>query len=311
MSHPSEDNPPTPDLATVRRALAEIDLRNATHNEIMTIVQPLFVGLLATAISLEPPQMLYRARVASRQPSTLSELWYPPEKDARANRANRPGQPILYCAVGAIEPVFFELRNLTVGSHVTVLWVRLTRSLILQNVGYQPENLKKLGSQRTERPPHAPIIEDHRSAEIHHLLGDLFTEAVPADEEWRYKVTTVVAERLLGENETPIGGIMYPTVAMQANADNVAIRRSFADTGLEFVRAEYRRVTAIHGPLTLETDTVDVANSVQDGVLVWQGGKEEWTVAGRTELAMTAEDNRWVARDQHGNIVPPDPPRVS
>jgi hypothetical protein len=213
--------------------------------------------------------------------------------------------------VGAIEPVFFELRNLTIGSHVTVLWVRLTRNLILQNVGYQPEHLKNLGSQRTERPPHTPIIEDHRSAEIHHLLGELFTEVVPADEEWRYKVTIAVAERLLGENETPIGGLMYPTIAMRANADNVAIRRSFADTGLEFVRAEYRRVTAINGPLALETDTVDVANSVQDGAFVWQGGTDEWTVAGGTGLLMTAEDNRWVARDRHGNVVPPDPPKIS
>jgi hypothetical protein len=194
---------------------------------------------------------------------------------------------------------------------VTVLWVRLTRNLVLQNVGYEPENLKSLGSQRTERPPHAPVIEDRRSAEIHHLLGDLFTEKVPADEEWRYKITIAVAERLLGGNETPIGGLMYPTIAMQANADNVAIRRSFADTGLEFVRAEYRRITAIHGPLSLETDTVDVANSVQDGALVWLGGREEWTVPGGKELLMTAEDNRWVARDQHGNIVPPDPPKVS
>jgi hypothetical protein len=311
MNRPSVDNPPNHDLSTVRRALAEVDLRNATHDEIMAIVQPLFVGLLATAISLEPPQMFYRARATSHQPSTLSELWYPPAANARTNRANHAGQPILYCAVGAIEPVFFELRNLTVGSHVTVLWVRLTRNLILQNIGYQPEHLKKLGSQRTVRPPHAPLIEDRRSAEIHHLLGDLFTEVVPAGEEWRYKTTIAIAERLLGENETPIGGLMYPTIAMRANADNVAIRRSFADTGLEFVRAEYRRVTAISGPLALETDTEDVANSVQDGALVWQGGRDEWTVAGRTGLVMTAEDNRWVARDQHGNIVPPNPPKVS
>src|SRR4051794_39561752 len=108
-------------VATGIAAVESLDLATTTIDEIFDVLTPEFIGYQAIAPRIEPGLKLLRARVCPK-PSNIRDLLYPPPERTPLGRANREGQPLLYCCTSK-EAAFFEVRP-KVGQHVVLgRWV--------------------------------------------------------------------------------------------------------------------------------------------------------------------------------------------
>lgn len=91
--------------------------------------------------------------------------------------------------------------------------------------------------------------------------------------EYKYKLSIVMAELFL---EADVDALLYPSIQMRANADNLAILPRFADKHLKFRRATFGRIVEIlDGGFV--NHIVDTAESVgSDGRLGWTGTVPPW-----------------------------------
>jgi hypothetical protein len=103
---------------------------------------------------------------------------------------------------------------------------------------------------------------------------------VPPEETAKYKITTAIGELYLGQtDETGLfAGVIYPSVRMWANGDNVGLLPSFVDKHLIFKKA-------IHIRIDRQVDTqfsitsLDSARDVDArGCLNWSGNEPHWSL---------------------------------
>lgn len=92
---------------------------------------------------------------------------------------------------------------------------------------------------------------------------------------------------------------------MSANADNLALKPDWVDTGLDFVGVELVRIDAVRG-FERDVTVIDYATARSDGSLEWKGRGPNWKLAENgQQLTLRPEQGVWVARDHDGNIVDP------
>jgi hypothetical protein len=232
--------PALPSLEITNQHIAElksIDLITADTDSIKEKLRALFTGYRLRATTFDAGWHLYRGNVYPFKPSNVKWLTYPPASlVSKFQRANRPGCPMFYCS-GARTPPFFEI-PVKPGDYISIARWRTTERALVNNVGYHDVVFRGLGSTRVAdvykeiMPEHDPAF-DHNSANyaIHQFLAEEFAQIVPSGNEYRYKISAAITEQLLGnvnpkpgrEDEIPpyrkFCGIMYPSLAMRANAD--------------------------------------------------------------------------------------------
>jgi hypothetical protein len=82
----------------------------------------------------------YRGRVCGDRPRTVGDVSYPPPDRVKTpGRANRAGESMSYCCLGAF-PVFFEI-HAKEGDLVAVSEWTATEPLWVHNLGYHPDAL--------------------------------------------------------------------------------------------------------------------------------------------------------------------------
>lgn len=139
-----------------------------------------------------------------------------------------------------------------------------------------------------------------KDGEISQVFSEHFmSDAEPA----RYKLTAAISELHLGKiDKAPFqfAGIMYPSVRMWANGDNVALLPWFADNHLELRKAAHIRIDRAEGQ-SVSYSTLDEAIEFNDrGELNWLGRMLNWT------LKTSGQEARAVAtagRDRHGDYI--------
>lgn len=133
-----------------------------------------------------------------------------------------------------------------------------------------------------------------------------------------YKLSIAIAEKLyLGtlhmdlvgeefEGERRFGGIIYPTIAMRANADNVALVPEFVDRFLNLEGVEWIRVDLEASDFKYQVTNLDFANSfTADGRIDWKGRLAHWVIGPGRQVRVSVEHGKYVVRDDQGNIVEP------
>ena len=128
-------------------------------------------------------------------------------------------------------------------------------------------------------------------------------------------MSVAIAEKLMPNIEDPprrdpriasMQGLIYPTVPMWGNADNLALKPSFVATSLTPIYAEYVEVTEVHD-VSFGFNGLDEARSFRpDGTINWLGHPAQWTLSGGEGVICKAVEGRWVARNLSGEIVEPD-----
>jgi len=278
--------------------LVVADLSARTVEDLIEEIGPLTRDLQVTAPRFEPGIMLFRGRPGSRV-EHRDELTYPPPDQVALGRANRDGSPVFYGATFR-SVVFFEVPN-TVGDQLLVSRWRTVKPLLVNHLGYTATVFERLGSGR-DKPgwdgENDPLQGHETSRHVLEQFGQLFASQDTA----MYKLTAALAEFFM---RPPLEGLIYPTIAMNANADNVALKPEWVDSGLEFVGVELVRIDAVRG-LKRDITVLDYATAGDDGVLDWKGRGPNWQLTEHgQELHVSVEQGVYVARDPVGKIVDP------
>jgi hypothetical protein len=299
-------------LASIDRIRA-FDLASVTIDAIKDELTILLRGYQVSAPSFGPGLKVYRARKRNAgPPAFLREIGAPAAANVRSDqRCNRSGETMFYCSSARNAP-FFEI-HAQAGDYLVLSEWRTTCPLLVNHVGYTGPTFGRLQSGR-QHPTWGvkpfDLLSDPRLDIIDEFLGSLFAVPVPAGQEHLYKATIAVTEKLIPSDiaggAVDFGGLMYPTIPMNGNCDNFALRPRFVERGLAFVKAEYIAVREVNG-MVINFNVLDFANSVDaDGALEWKGRLGKWVMNQGDILQFSHEIGEWVARDLAGRIVQPE-----
>jgi len=238
---------------------------------------------------LNPNQYIYRARKFgdASKPMNVAQLSYPPPTLVISDqRVNRAGTSVFYCCA-IPEATYYEL-NAKEGDRVVLSKWQFARPPRVNHIGFTPSAFNELGSRRA--PPdfnvgiahiEHPMIQRDRNKLVEEFLAEVFTvPVVSGQNDHSYKLSIAISEiSLTGPG---FDGLLYPTVAMSANADNLALVPQYVDTHVRFVSADYLVVTH-HAPSGTQTELLDqcVFSSI-GGNLEWSGYSPKWYYGGFT-----------------------------
>ncbi len=220
--------------------------------------------------------------------------------------------------------------------------------MVVNNIGYTEFAFSQLGAKRavpiwgpalstvqmvslpsaTQQEVKALLKKDEAAA-IKEAFSRYFMCQISPAESRLYKLTTALGEMHLGDIQGPgdlrrFAGILYPSVRMWANGDNVALLPWFVDNYLEFRKAVHVRIKHQKGS-SIDIDYLDAAHGFDDeGKLKWLGRIKKWTLNrayqeakfiakpgpdadGDYSVAQDGIPVHWEATDvQTGEIILPD-----
>lgn len=290
------------------QTIKELDLKSAEIDTIKEFLTPTLKGYVKTTPKFEPGLTLYRGRCFENKPTNISELTYPPKECIRSDqRVNRAGHPVFYCST-AISVLLFELDVKPKDKIVVSKW-ETTEELLVNNVGYtQPcfSNLKSNRESQTWGEIKKEIIIPGTNDLVNEFLSQEFTKIVPAGKEYLYKKSIAIAEKLFSDDL--FDGLLYPTISMKANADNLALKPRYIDEKKIVIKmVEYIQIDTKED-FKYKKTVLDFANSFkEDGTIEWEGRPSHWVLREKgDELKLIAKNGKWVAINKAGNIIEPE-----
>jgi hypothetical protein len=306
MSAPSSFSP---DPAKVRQVIEQIDtldLKTADIDAISEILEPLFMSYKITVPKYDPGIYLFRGRILNEKPKTVDEIKYPPRGIAKIGRANDHGESIFYAAT-ARNVSFFEL-HAKEGQTIALSCWKTTNTALLNHIGFSSATdwVKESSRQATDLYKFASDTRaiSELNASIHDYLAQRFCRDV-TDPNY-YKLTNAIARRLL---KSPLDGLMYPTIRMKGNADNVLLKADYAESSLKFISVQFVRVKG-QEEFSYTIDTVDSATNYDNcGTLNWLGRDLNWKMPpGATRTFTPSPDGHagYVVTDEFGNRIDPE-----
>jgi hypothetical protein len=306
--YPIEIKPP--DILEVQRTIQELralDLASIDIEVVEDRLGSIIPGYVHNSPIIQKDVILYRGVEWKDKPQKKADLSYPPPKYVKSlHRAGRQGKSLFYCSMSRETP-FFEL-GVVPGAKVAVSHWQSTAPIVVNNVGYHQDVFSSLSSNR-DCPSWGKRTEDEKlektTAFIKQFFATEFAKIVHPGQEFLYKLSIAVAE--LHFSSDMFGGLLYPSMAMRANADNLALKPECVDRYLNLRKVEYIRMD--------ETDTsgfkitiLDFADTFdEDGSIQWKGRHPHWVMREKGQvLHVAVENGRWVARNEKGEIVKPE-----
>jgi hypothetical protein len=294
------------DIQKAIREIEEADLQLCSTGHLEEMLTPIFRGYSVEAPRFEPPLYLYRGRRCSTKPTNLSDLTYPPKEISDFGRANQIGEAVFYSATARSVP-FFELQTRP-NDYIALSHWKTTKPALLNHIGFSSEPQCFLGSGR-EIDDIYSFVKTTRSisdinALVHDYLAAKFSAFVPTNQLDYYKLTIAISKKLF--RDEIFDGLLYPTIQMKGNADNVVLKSSYVDSCLKFVGVEYIFVKSVE-EMKYEVDIIDSATKAdENGELMWSGRGLNWVIdKAFGQLQMVSEGGAWVAYDSNGNRVDP------
>lgn len=284
------------------------NLKLLSIDEIKQRLAPVVKGMVVASPIFDTGTYLYRARKIDNEFNkaagiNYADLIYPPKHKAKLGRLNRDNESVFYCSMGKEAP-FFELQDLQPGCELVLTFWRTTEVMYVNNIGYTKPIFDQLGASRpcpqwfvvnqsgtTARAvislPDASqerletAIAGDANRDLRHAFSKHFMHKVKGIETEKYKLTTAIGELHLGSingGAQHFGGVLYPSVRMFANSDNLALLPWFVDRHLSFRKAVHIRIDRIDGT-KFSITTLDCAKTFdQDRRLSWLGRVTCWTL---------------------------------
>lgn len=299
-----------PDIQEVQRTIRELralDLASTDIEFLKERLRTIIPGYALNSPIIQKEAMLYRGVKWKDKPQKILDLSYPPEKYVKnLHRAGRPGKSLFYCSLSREAP-FFEL-GVVPGVKIAVSHWQTTAPIVVNNVGYHQEVFGSLSSNR-ECPSWGKGTDyeklEKTTAFIKEFFAAEFAKIVPPGQEYLYKLSMAIAE--LHFSSDMFGGLLYPSMAMRANADNLALKPECVDKYLSLRKVEYIRVDETDAS-RFKVTIMDFADTFgEDGGIQWKGRHPHWVMREMGQiLNLTVENGRWVARNEKSEIVEPE-----
>jgi hypothetical protein len=202
-----------------------------------------------------------------------------------------------------------------VGDTIAVSYWKIVEDVLCFLMGYVNKRFIEVASERNPDNFLPSRIGSRRTRVVKDFLSRAFTNEVAPGDEHHYKISVAMAQTILDTgplgNTEIIDGLIYPSVAMKLNSDNIALKPTVADSKL--MLSDLRFIKFINRTdqkfVTEQTDSP--RNSINDGNIVWYGGVPAWTSKDRdrtyTFIAEELNDSiEWVCYDEEGNTVEPE-----
>ena len=289
------------------RRLEGLDPKEASISDFESHLTPLFRGYTVVAPRFDAGIYIYRARKCEK-PIRLADLSYPPAEAVTAlGRANDIGQSIFYGATARSVP-FFEL-DTQPGDYIALSKWKTTGPMMLNHIGFssEPESFKDAKRQLDSI---YKFVKETRAkgdlnALVHDYLAYNFSRRIKEKDNDHYKLTIAISRKLFSDGI--FDGLLYPTIQMFGNADNIALKTDAVDRLLRFVSVEYVAVKAARGK-EYDIEVLDSATQADlIGTLMWSGRALQFSLRQRDEqLKLVTEGGEWVAYDTLGNRVDPE-----
>ena len=287
--------------------LKTLDLKNISFDDLKKYISTLTIGYMLKTPIIPVGRKLYRGILWQEKPHEITRLSYPPEEMVdKFHRAGRPNRPLFYCS-SVRDAVFYEL-GVCAGDKLVVSEWETTASLLVNNVGFDPDTLKNLGSNRAmpawSNNDRLEGIEQNNLL-VQQFFADEFTKIVPLGQEYKYKLSVAIAEQHFQSDM--FDALLYPAIAMKGNADNLAIKPQSVSEKLVLKKVEYIQVTDDSNN-SYKITMLDFANSfTEDGRIEWKGRLPHWVLRNKGDtLIVAVEDGKWVARTPNGEMVEPE-----
>lgn len=300
---------PTLNNRSIRQAISEIekfDFRSPLEIHVDPILRGLFTGYMVQAPRFTNPVDVFRARICEK-PRTLIELGPPPSQLVKSyGRGNGPGESVFYCCSSRRVP-FFELECHPGDQIVMSMW-RTSPGMVLNHIGFTEESKARLGSNRELHEIYDFVRMTNNFNDlnqmVHEYIGYIFSRPIDREIQQNYfMLTSAIAQKMT--NGEVINGLMYPTVQMVGNADNIILKSDYFHDRVSFVNAEYIRIDSREGT-EYKITVLDSASQVNnEGELQWSGRPLHWVLSGGQQAKMKVHDGQWVAEDDKGNRVDP------
>jgi len=270
-------------------------------NDIELLLTPLFTGYMVKAPSFDPGIYLYRSRIVSEKPEYLHELTYPPAKYVTDyGRANDIGQSMFYGSISRNVP-YFEM-GATAGDKLVMSVWKTNSKLLLNHIGFTETIFKMLRSNRNLDSIYPFVKGMHNFNDLNELaynyLAAAFSRKISKDEKYLYKVSVAISKKLLMGDLIP--GILYPTIAMSGNSDNIVLKPSYVDEHLEFIAVEYIEVTEAVD-MKYHSRPLDAANEIVGKKIQWSGKSLGWTLENQQAVAFRSDGVEWIGEKNGGN----------
>jgi len=283
------------------------DFKKLKIEDFEEYLTPLFRGYRVTAPRFEKGIYLYRGRICEK-PQNIKEISYPPSETIKSyGRANNVGESFFYAATARAVP-FFEL-NIKKGQYLALSRWKTTDKLLLNHIGFSKECKEYLSSNRTLDDIYDFVkstkARSDLNALVHDYLSFKFSKAVNFGEERYYKLTIAISRKLF-ESEI-FSGLLYPTITMTGNADNIVLKRNFVDQSLEFKSVESIEIKEAKDR-KYDIQVLDSATKVNEkGDLLWSGRVLQWQLKQQgQEIIVKSEGGEWIAYDGDGNRIDPE-----
>lgn len=281
------------------------DLRTISINDLEEELKSLLKGFKIVVPRFNPGIYLYRGRICDK-PLNLRDVIYPQSASIKClGRANDIGQQLFYAANSRNVP-FYEL-SADVGDHIAIGTWKSKSKMVLSHIGFTAECKSCLKSVRDLGAIYKFVTDMNNFGDsnilLHNYLASKFTPIVNKNEEWRYKLSIAISNIFFTGDV--IHGIMYPTIAMLGNADNVVLKPEYYLVNMEFVSIEYVVITKKKG-MRYSWDIIDSATELdQSGNFIWSGRHLQWKVKKNGKYTMKREAGDNVLYDQGGNRIDP------
>ena len=135
---------------------------------------------------------------------------------------------------------------------------------------------------------------------------------MPEGSEWQYKLSAAMSELYLtgrpastdGVTGIEVSGLLYPSVASDANADNLALNREAADGCLEFVFVHYVEIAKkVESANKYDIKGLDFADTLSDlGEIQWRDAFPSHLVPG-TDFRLGMDGDSLALRDSRDILV--------
>ena len=331
-------------LRDVQNRLQEIDI-----DTVKELIRPLLAGSEMQFPIIPMGTTLFRGRLISDKfkksdAVKIVDLTYPPRQYAELGRVNRMQDSLFYCST-VQEAVYYELQGLSTGDEVILSCWRTNAPLLVSNLGYTQFVFDILGAKRTlpvwrkfdnqkqfklsidnvTETKATTSLSSDQNRELQEAISAAFALDVNESSRYKYKLTVALSELYMEEvynSRVQISGILYPSMKMSANDDNVALKIEYVDKQLEFFKAKHIKILKREG-MRLSISMLDFADNVSDdGALDWKGRlpkfvlKNDGTgnsitiirfsgadVYGDYEIDAEGKAYHWTARDQQGKLL--------
>jgi len=296
------------DPRAVQKAIRNIegaDLGTVTISELENFLVPILRRYAINAPRYSPPLYVYRGRICEK-PSNISEIGYPPAEFTQRGRANDIGETLFYATTARSVP-FFEL-DVQPDCFLSLSQWKTEHHLLLNHIGFSSEPDSFLESTRSIDEIYQFVKSTRSLGDINSLVYDYlaakFSHAVTRNNQDYYKLTVAISRKMFQDDI--FDGLLYPTIQMKGNADNITLKPTYADSSLKFVSTEYIYVKSTIG-MKYDIDVLDSATRLgEDGTLRWSGRGLNWALENKDDqLEMVSEGCALVAYDTAGNRIDP------